>query len=263
MLFTKSKVIGIVGGMGPQAGASLYERIISHTQATSDQEHLSVVLMAFPENIVDRTLFLENQISINPAYEIARIIEKLTISGAQVIGIACNTSHSSPILNVIISEIEKLKHKPILLNMPSEVCNYILNNHPEVSRIGLMTTNGTYKSELYKNMLQERGYEVVVPDLIIQNEIIHRMIYDPQIGIKANSSFITQEARLLCDEAMLYFRENNVEAIVLGCTELSLILNTQTVKDILIIDSTECLAKALVREALKSEGVEVDSFTSF
>jgi aspartate racemase len=258
MDFKNSKVIGIVGGMGPQSGIALYESLIENTPVATDQQHLSVVLMAFPGSIVDRTLFLEDQIPTNPAYEIANVIKKLAIAGAQVIGIACNTSHSPAIFDVIVSEVSKFGLAIKLMHMPLEVCNFISNDHSKLSRIGLMTTNGTYKSAVYKNMLQERGYEVVVPDRIFQNEVIHRMIYDERIGIKANSVVITEEARLLCKEALSFFKKRNVEAIVLGCTELSLVLKTSEVDGMFIIDSTECLAKALIREALASKFVSVD-----
>lgn len=257
MAIENSKVIGIVGGMGPQAGIALYEKLVSNTLVNTDQQHLSVVLMAFPKNIVDRTLFLEGLVSINPAYEIVKIIKKLVISGAQVIGIACNTSHSPAIFDIIAYEVGKLGSKIKLLHMPLEVCDYISGNYPRISRVGLMVTNGTYRSGLYKNLLQERGIDVVVPDRNFQNNVIHKMIYDPEIGIKANSNRIREEAQLLCNEALFFFKKHNVEAIILGCTELSLILKASEVDGMHIIDSTECLAKALVKEALASEFSEI------
>jgi len=254
-----SKIIGIVGGMGPQAGIALYEKLIGNTQATTDQQHLSVVLMSFPKNMVDRTLFLEGQVSINPAYEIANVIKKLIISGAEVIGIACNTSHSAAIFDVITSEVSKFGRKIKLLHMPLEVCNHISKNHSQLSRIGLMVTNGTYRSGVYKNLLQERGFEIIIPDRIFQNNVIHKMIYDLEIGIKANPTIIREEAQLLCNEALLFFKQKNVEAIILGCTELSMILKTNEVDGMLIIDSNECFAKALIREALISEFVKTNT----
>lgn len=253
MIYKKPKTIGIVGGMGPQAGIALYENIVNNTRATTDQQHLSVVLMAFPGDIDDRTLFLEGKALANPAYEIVKIIEKLSASGAEVIGVACNTSHSPAIFDIITSEVNKLKSEAILLNMPYEVCNYISAHHPGISKVGLMTTNGLYKSGLYKILLQQRGYEVVIPDFTFQDRIIHRMIYDPDIGIKANKNTITQKVKSFCDEALSFFKENNADAVILGCTELSLVLKMNEVHGMQIIDSTKCLAKALIREAMASD----------
>jgi aspartate racemase len=246
----KYEVIGIVGGMGPQAGLALYENIINNTPATTDQEHLSVILMAFPGRVDDRTLFLEGKVPTNPAYEIVRIIEKLTLAGAKIIGIACNTSHSPAIFDIVLSKINKFKNKPVLVNMPREVCNYLSKDHAGISRIGVMTTNGTYNSGFYTTMLQEFGYEAVIPDPAFQDAVIHRMIYDPEIGIKANPTGITREVMSLWEEAMAFFRKNNAGAIILGCTELSLVLKTDEADGMPLIDSTKCLAKALIREAM-------------
>jgi aspartate racemase len=244
------KIIGIVGGMGPRSGVALYESILANTPASKDQDHLSVVLMSFSRDIEDRTLFLEGKAAVNPAYEIVRVIEKLTVAGATVIGIACNTSHTPDIFDLIRSKVNVLKGKPMLLNMPLEVCSYISRYCKGISRIGLMTTNGTYKSGLYRRMLEERGFEVVVPEPVFQDKVIHRMVYDPEIGIKANSTCISDEVLSLCDTALAFFKNSNAGAIILGCTELSLVLKSDEANGMSVIDSTTCLAKALIREAM-------------
>lgn len=249
MKFEKDEVIGIVGGMGPQAGLALYNSILRHTRATTDQQHLSVILMSFPGLIADRTLYLEGAVSTNPAFTILNLIRKLEDAGATVAGIACNTAHAPPIYGVIADELHKARSGIKLLNMPLETCLYIRENHPRIRRIGLMTTNGTYKAGVYKNLLQEWGYEVVIPDFSFQDRVVHRMIYDPRAGIKANPNAITHEVRRLASEALAFFSERRSDAIILGCTELSLLFTEKTVDGMLVVDSTEALAQALVREA--------------
>ena len=249
MNLEKDKVIGIVGGMGPQAGLALFNHILCHTHAATDQQHLSVMLMSFPQHIQDRTSFMEGKVSISPAYNVVRVIEKLIVGGAKVIGIACNTSYSPEIFNIIVEELDKLDSKVKLLNMPWEVCKYIKQSLTKAHRIGLMITNGTYKSKVYENLLIDLGYDVIIPEFIFQNDVIHKMIYDPAIGIKANPKGITREARLLLDKALVFFKDNKSDLVILGCTELSLILNNNSAQGMLLVDSTEILAKALIREA--------------
>ncbi len=258
-MFEEEKVIGIVGGMGPQAGHTLFEKIMLYTNAKIDQQHLSVVMISFPRNIVDRTLFLEGNTSINPAFNIVSIINKLENVGAKVIGIACNTSHSPSIYNVIIEELIKKDSQVKLVNMPFETCMYIKKNHSDVRRVGLMTTNGTYRSEVYKNILLDLKYDVVIPGMKFQNDVIHKMIYDPAFGIKSNPEKITDEVRLLAEKALCFFNGKNVDAIILGCTELSLLFAVKSIKDMIIIDSTECLARALIREARNIEINKIDT----
>jgi aspartate racemase len=252
----EDNVIGIVGGMGPKAGLVLFDSILCHTRAVTDQQHLSAILMSFPRHIVDRTSFLEGVSHINPAYNIAEIISKLEKAGAKVAGIACNTSHSPEIYNVILAELYKTNSRIKLVNMPFETCRYIQDNHPNVRRVGVMTTNGTYKSGIYKQLLQNLGYEVIMPDFEFQNDIIHKMIYDQEFGLKSNASGATAEARSLLDKALRFFRNKKSDLIILGCTDLSFMLADDIAGDMLVVDSTESLAIALIREAraLKMNG---------
>lgn len=242
-------VIGIVGGMGPQSGLALFNSIICNTRCDSDQQHLSVMLMSFPKHIVDRTLFIEGTADMNPAYNIVSIIRKLERSGAKIVGMACNTSYSPQIYNVITEQLHQMNSSVKLLNMPLETCRYIRTHHADVTRIGLMTTNGTYKSGVYKNILLNWGYEVVLPDYNFQNDVIHAMIYHPEYGIKANPQKISNETKSLLTKALHYFKSKKTNAIILGCTELSLILKEGITKGMQIVDSTESMARALIAEA--------------
>jgi aspartate racemase len=242
------RTIGIVGGMGPQAGNSLLNDIFRYTDATADQQHLSVVMMSFPKHIADRTSFINGTSTVNPAVNIAEIIHKLEGAGASIIGIACNTSHAPVIFDVILAELRRIGSRVKLLNMPLETCHHIKRNCTNVQRIGLMTTNGTYKAGIYKTILQRLGYEVVLPDPKFQNDVIHKMIYDPRFGIKS-TPIITSQVHDLINRSFAFFSAQNTDAIILGCTELSLVIREDRVGSMSIIDSTKVLALALIREA--------------
>lgn len=255
-------IIGIVGGMGPHAGLALFDNILKHSDAETDQQHLSVMLMSMPKYIGDRTLFLEGVLNINPAINLAKIIKKLEKAGAKIIGMACNTVYSPAIFDAILKELRQAESKVRVLNMPHETCRYIKLHHKNINRIGIMTTNGTYKSEIYKNELLRYGYQVIVPDYDFQNDVIHKMIYDPDYGIKAKPQLISKEVRLLMDKALLYFQQNKADAIILGCTDLSLMLTKTRKKGILILDSTEILAKALIEEVTKNKPNKINNTLS-
>ena len=247
------KVIGIVGGMGPQAGVALLNHILCRTKATTDQEHLSAVLMSFPGLVVDRTAYLEGRTDINPAHSIAGIIDRLESAGAAVIGIACNTSHAPAIFNVVLTELKKNNSAVKLLQMPYETCLFIKQQHPQVKRVGVLSTNGTYRCGIYSDLLQDMGFELVLPDPVFQNNVIHRMVYDQQYGIKANTAAITQKVNELMQESINYFIRKGAEAIIIGCTELSLIPLNVNIGDLLIIDASDILARALIRDATQMD----------
>lgn len=245
------KLIGIVGGMGPQAGVALHEAIIRHTPVEKDQDHLSVVLMTYPAEITDRTAFLEGSISINPAIGILRVIEKLLALGVEVIGIPCNTSHAPEIFDRVHEALMTQNRTSRLVHLPTEMARHISDKLPAGSKVGLMATNGTYHSEIYQRLLSQHGYVSVVPPLEFQEQVVHKLIYDPKIGIKANSVGFTDEAVSLWHKSLHFFRQAQVDSIILGCTELSLIHRQYPDNTLTFIDTTEVLALSLIREATR------------
>lgn len=248
MNLEQDNVIGIVGGMGPQSGLTLFNNILNLTKTNYDQGHFSVVLMSFPKHIEDRTSFLDGLTMVNPAINIVHIISKLESAGAKVVGLACNTSYAPDIYDVILDELQKKGIAIKLLHMPLETCRYIKDNCKSARTVGVMNTNGSYKANLYHNLLSQYGFDVVSPDRDFQSEIIHKLIYDPNIGLKANPNYITNEAKRLYGEAVSYFKGKKVDVIILGCTELSVFVGDRLLDDILIVDSMMVLAEALIRE---------------
>ena len=97
-----SKVIGIIGGMGPAAGVDLARKLISQTNAATDQEHLPFILVSYPDQVADRTAFLVEGKEANPGKDIAGLVEHLEEQGAAVIGMACNTAHASAIISLVL-----------------------------------------------------------------------------------------------------------------------------------------------------------------
>ncbi|MEO1623938.1 MAG: amino acid racemase [Bacteroidota bacterium] len=245
----KARVIGIIGGMGPHAGLAVFNHILNQTNVQKDQDHLSVVLMSFPEQIMDRSEFLFGKAGINPAESILDIVQKLSDSGASVIGMACNTAHASRIYNVIMEVLPQINPSLHLVHMPYETCLYIKEQLPGARRVGVLSTNGTYKAGIYRRQLQALGLEPILPDANFQSTVIHRMIYDPVFGIKAHPENIRPEVYELWNQAFEFFRQQQTDAVVLGCTELGLVIKGDQIGPIKIVDSTKLLATALIREA--------------
>lgn len=245
----RDKVIGIVGGMGPEAGIALFNAILAHTRAATDQDHLSVLLMSFPRHLTDRTAFIEGRTLINPAYNVVEVVTRLEQAGAEVIGLACNTIHAPEMFGIIVQQLAQMSSCVQLLNMPDETCLYLARHYPGLRRVGVMATMGTYKTRLYETALLRFGFDVIQPDVQFQHTI-QKMIYDPEFGLKANPGRATPDALALMDAAIDYFEQKKAEAIVLGCTELPLILAYGKKQyNLPLISSVEALALALIREA--------------
>ena len=87
----KEKVIGVLGGMGPEATIDLFQKIVKLTPAKKDQEHIRIIIDNNPK-IPDRTkAILYN--GENPLPELVKTAQNLERAGADFIIIACNTAH--------------------------------------------------------------------------------------------------------------------------------------------------------------------------
>ena len=242
-------IIGIVGGVGPYAGLDLARKILNETKAKRDQDHLSIALLSFPEEIEDRTSFLSHQTNINPAYAIFSIIRKLEKLGAKVVGIPCNTAHAPPIFDLIVENLEKANSDVKLVHMIVEVARFIKKKHRRIQNVGVLSTTGTYKTKVYPNILEGEGFTVILPDEDVQENIVHRSIYDPINGIKAQSDPVSEFAKGKLRESIDHLQKKGAEAIILGCTEISMAVQDRIIRKNIIIDPSLILARALIREA--------------
>ncbi|MFQ5674585.1 MAG: aspartate/glutamate racemase family protein, partial [bacterium] len=142
------KVIGILGGMGPDATAHFFGKIVSMTPASSDQEHIPIVIYNNPQ-IPDRTAAIRNRdTTIIQALEASlKVLEK---SAPDFICIPCNTVH------YYFEEMQRCSSIPII-NLVETVVEVALKELPNLARIGLLATTGTIKSGLYQNAFARQG----------------------------------------------------------------------------------------------------------
>jgi len=239
-------MIGIVGGVGPYAGLDLLKKVFDSTVANSDQEHLETILLSLPGQINDRTEYLEGRVKENPAIAISEIILRLHDSGATVAGIPCNTAHSKKIFDKITALLKAQNSTVKLLNMIEETILFISEYHSTISRIGVLSTTGTYNSKVYELPLKERGYTVVTPTRKMQDELIHPAIYHPVYGIKTVTNPISQTAIDNLLEGVAYLKKEGAELIILGCTEIPLAFPGKEIDGVATIDPTLILARALI-----------------
>lgn len=242
-------MIGIVGGVGPFAGTDLLNKIFKNTQADTDQEHLDAILLSMSSTIEDRTAYLIGKVKVNPALALVQVLLKLESTGATIAGIPCNTAHSERIFKVIQLELERAKSVIKLLNMIDETVSFIAANYPNVTKVGVLSTTGTYKSKLYASALKLKGYEAIAPTLEMQEARIHTAIYHKTYGIKTTSNPIHQQARENLLLGLSYLKEQGAEIAILGCTEIPLAITESEINGVITIDPTNILARALIQNS--------------
>jgi aspartate racemase len=243
---SEKQMIGVVGGVGPFAGVDVLRKIAEQTEAARDQDHLPILSISYPGPIGDRTEYLLGREPVNPGYALAQQVRLLARMGATVVGIPCNTAHAPRIFDVIRAETADLPLR--LLHMIEEVGRFLQTYYPEVERVGILSTTGTYLAEVYPQVLQGVGFTAVTPPFDLLESCIHPAIYDPGYGIKAQNP-VTERARadLLAGVAVL--QEAGAQAVILGCTEIPLAIPESHIGDTIMIDPTLILARALILAA--------------
>lgn len=242
-------MIGIVGGVGPYSGIDLLKKIFDNTLAKTDQEHLDTILLSMPSKIEDRTAYLVGKVAVNPALAIKEVLLKLEKAGATIAGIPCNTAHSEWIFKVIQLELAKAKSTIQLLNMIDETVSFITSNYPDISKVGVLSTTGTYKGKIYAAPLLSKGYEVIVPPLEMQENTIHPAIYHETYGIKTCSNPIHPQARENLLQGISFLKAKGAQIVVLGCTEIPLAIKASKINEMVTIDPTNILARALIHKS--------------
>lgn len=242
------KVIGILSGMGPHAGLDLAEKILKQTQARTDQEHLPVAILSYPERIVDRSTYLFDETKPTPVPALTKIALQLAGVGAVVGGIPCNTAHDPRIFGAIERRLKAQSAPLRLIHMIDETAERIRRDLDGVERVGVLASTAVYEFGLYEASLERHDLVPVVPARDVQDELVNPVIFDTEFGIKAQSQPVTEQARRHLLDAAAHLKEHGAEAIILGCTEFPLALPEATAHDLPLVDPTVMLARALIRE---------------
>ena len=226
------KIIGILGGMGPEATIDLFYKIIKFTPAEKDQDHLRIIIDNNPK-IPDRTAAIlgKGKDPLPALQETARNLEK---AGADFIIIPCNTAH------YFLRSIQESVKIPIL-NMIEETAKETRRKIPPIQKVGLLASTGVYETKIYHQNFKKFNIEVISPEKKDEEKIM-KVIYAVKAGdlseeVKKNIISIAQK---LIDKGS--------EAIITGCTEIPLILKEGDVS-VPIIDPTQVLAKIAIQKA--------------
>jgi aspartate racemase len=241
---SKREVIGVVGGMGPLAGVRLVELITRLTRAKRDQDHRDIVLVSMPGSISDRTDFLLGHSKENPAAAVAECVQTLARAGATYVGMACNSVHAPPIWDDVTASLARHGCDVTLLHLIEETGREIAARVAPGSKVGVLGTTGTIRSDLYGRVLRAAGLEVLYLENSRQSEV-HAAIYNDEDGIKSAPQVsvrvrncVAQAARELIDEG--------ARCVVLGCTELPLALPVANLSGVPVVDPSVIMARRLI-----------------
>jgi aspartate racemase len=251
-------LIGILGGLGPEAGRLLHGYIIEEAarfkEVTCDQDHYDVLHFSLPSIIPDRASYIFDPTSPNPT----PIIFKILCSMAQVareynrpiyVCIPCNTYHAPVLFEPLqhaLAQSEISNHLK-MLNLIEESALAVKNLDPSLKRIGLISTSGERASGIYRYYLSLQGIKLIQIDEKEQ-QFVDDAIYNPSYGLKA-TSLGTPIVREMLRDVVTLLQKRGADTIILGCTELPFVFDQEVWSGVHFISPMRIMAHRLIQEA--------------
>ncbi|WP_325892936.1 aspartate/glutamate racemase family protein [Grimontia sp. NTOU-MAR1] len=227
------KTIGLIGGMSWESTEIYYRLLNQYIRKAVGGHHSAKILMSsvdFAEIEAQQRAGAWDQ----SAAQLAGEAKKLESAGADFMLIGTNTMHkvaievqdaiSVPLIHIADATAQKLKGDGI-------------------KHVGLLGTRFTMSQPFYKERLESHGIEVSVPEDWHQ-DIVHEIIYQELVKGEVNAHSRRQYLSVIDT-----LKARGVEGVILGCTEIGLLIKQQHTS-IPLYDTTELHAEAAVRLAL-------------
>jgi aspartate racemase len=195
-------MIGILGGMGTQAGLDFCNKLAMLNRGKIDQKYPLFILYnksnipGRPENLYEYNKVLKS------LFAGCLLLKK---SKCKFIVIPCNTAH------YWYDNLQK-KIKTPIINMPKEVYKHAKKNCKKDSKIGMLATEGTLKTGVY-NKFFDKNFELINPKKPLQISSVNKAIKYVKMGK-------IKEAERAIKPAINFLIKKKCKKIILGCTEL-------------------------------------------
>ena len=229
------KKIGIIGGIGPESTLDYYRGIIDGVRRKSGDDMHYPDIVIYSADLTDLIGILEEDAMEELTEWLLDRIAALQRAGAEFGAIASNTPH------VVFDEVARRSPLP-LLSIVEETCRKA--ESLGVRRVGLMGTKFTMEADFFQQPFRERGMMVVVPAADEQRYIHDKLFSEIELGILKDS---TRKGLLAIAGKMV--ARDGIEALILGCTELPLILSRAEL-GIPFLNTTAIHVEGIVRHCL-------------
>lgn len=295
------KIIGILGGMGPEATVDLFHWIVRLTPAEEDSDHLHILIDNNPHVPSRIKAIMENGES--PLPMLVKMAQGLKDLGADFLIIPCNTA------SYYIDALREKVQIPVL-SIVEETAACTMLHHPNLKKVGLLATEAMVRVGLYQKELLKRKLDIVcltehteidktvakirgryfhlmgvenldpnhcdrmfkvkspmhdpinnqaphpfyifTPPLIFMRKLVMRAIFGSK-GIKAGYHSLPRELLIKAAHQLIH---QGAEVIIMGCTEIPLVLRQSDVK-VPLINPTKILAQSAIDFALGKEACQL------
>jgi aspartate racemase len=224
-----TRVIGILGGISPASTAEYYDKLIAGYYARKGDAYYPEIVI-FSLNF-QRFTDYEDGDRDKYIYEILKGIRSLERAGADFIAMAANSPHS------VYKEVAAEANVPILSIVEVTAREAVRR---KLKRLLLLGIQHTMRSTFYQETFAKHKIDVITPSEVDQIEV-NRIIFE-ELSL---TQFKPETKQRLIDIISRY----DVEGVILGCTELPLILQANDVS-IQMLDTMDLHVRAILDEAL-------------
>ena len=237
----EGKIVGIIGGMGPEATVDLMQRVIKATPASDDADHLRMLVDNNPK-IPSRIKAIIEGTGASPVPCLQEMARGLAAWGADFLAMPCNTAH------YYHPDIQAAVAIPVL-DMIAITVRKVLAQPPAPARVGLLASTAVIDLGLYDKPFARRNVTLVTPTEAAQARIMAAI---KTIKTSRYGREVVDAIQAGADELLA----RGAEALLVACTEIS-IVGGQIRSEVPVYDASQILAEAIVREASRGMPPEV------
>jgi aspartate racemase len=231
MTETREKIVGIIGGMGPEATVDLMQRIIRLTPALDDADHIRCIVDNNPK-VPSRIKAIIEGVGDDPGPCMADMGRRLESWGADFLVIACNTAH------YYFEAVHRAVTIPVV-NLIDLVAGHVNSNYPKLSRIGMLASPAVAMTGLYTQRFSRLGIEDVWPDPDHQANLLSII----KAVKKGDTGSTVRDDYKKVGENLMH---SGAELALIACTELSALGGDLPLN---ALDAAEVLATEIVQLA--------------
>lgn len=230
------KTIGMLGGMSWESTVSYYKAINEGVKQTLGGLH-SAKIALYSVNFEEIEKLQRVGDWDQAGVILGEAAKSIQAGGADFLLICTNTMHK------VLPQIEEQIDIPVL-HIADATANKLIEDG--ISKVGLLGTAFTMEQDFYKRRISEKfGIEVIVPEHE-EREVVHRVIYD-----ELCQGQILSESREQYINIIDNLRRAGAEAVILGCTEIALLVEQQHTQ-VKLYDTTKIHAEEAVKLALSN-----------
>lgn len=220
-------LVGVMGGMGPEATILLQQRLLATVTARDDGDHIPLLIDMNPQ-VPSRIAHLIEGTGTDPAPTLAQMAQRLEAAGATALAMPCNTAHH------YAPQIEAAVSIP-LLNMVDISVIHAAQSAPQGISVGMLASPAVQQAGVFDKALDQVGMTALWP-------ADTGPMLDAIRSIKTHG--VTPQARQTLNEAARELVDNGATLLFIACSEFSLLAPDLHVA-VPVIDTVDVLARAI------------------